>query len=133
MSNGETPRTDYYENCIFLREARRYASAETARTCQRILSGAKYVSVDLEAIKRFVAGNYEREFNCPSWKEEFIFPESDEEFVEYLGVCLASNFAFTNFDGRHQFPLNILCNGFRAKWRRKNYPNHVYRSFWNVI
>jgi len=119
MSNGETPRTDYYENCIFLREARRYASAETARTCQRILSGAKYVSVDLEAIKRFVAGNYEREFNCPSWKEEFIFPESDEEFVEYLGVCLASNFAFTNFESPYgkycvEFPEEKLHFGSNA-------------------
>lgn len=92
------PPTDYYDRCVFSKEARRYASVEVARICQRILAGAKYVSVNPEMIKRFVAGNYEKEFRCPSWKEEFIFPESDEEFVEYLGVCLASNFAFTNFE-----------------------------------
>ncbi|MEK7119964.1 MAG: queuosine salvage family protein [Patescibacteria group bacterium] len=113
------PLVDYYDRCIFLKEARRYALAETVRICQRILTGAKYVSVNLEMIKKFVADNYEKEFRCPSWKEEFIFPESDEEFVEYLGVCLASNFAFTNFEAPYgkycvEFPEGKLHFGAKA-------------------
>jgi hypothetical protein len=117
--NYERLSMDYYDRCVFLKEARRYTAAETVRICQRILAGAKYVSIDSEAIQRFVTNNYEKEFNCPSWKDEFIFPESDEEFVEYLGVCLASNFAFTNFEepyGKYcvEFPAGKLHFGANA-------------------
>src|SRR3989339_677210 len=119
VHNNELPRTDYYENCAFLNEARRCVSAETARICRRVLSDAKYVSLDMDAIKRFVAGNYEREFNCPTWKAEFVFPENNEEFLEYIGICSAVNFAFTNFEtpyGKYciEFPEGKMHYGSNA-------------------
>ncbi len=98
MPEKGKPSLDYYEKCLFLREAQRYTQVETAQMCRRILSEAKHVSIDPEAIKRFGSGNYEREFSCPSWKDEFIFPQDDKEFVEFLGVSNAVNFAFTNFE-----------------------------------
>lgn len=52
------------------------------------------------------------EFQTPAWREA-VFPTDDLEFLDFIGVGNAINFAFTDFNTRQSFSLTYMG----AMWR----------------
>lgn len=64
----------------------------------RIYSNPEFVFIDETELKQIAVELSKVLLVVPDWRDVFLPPEDDENFVQFLGVVTSVNFAFTNFE-----------------------------------
>lgn len=75
-----------------------------AETALFIANNSKHCFLDLDRNFALVLKWAKKNFSMPSWREP-VFPDSDENIIEFLGIVNSINFCFTDFRTGKKFDV----------------------------
>lgn len=67
-----------------------------ARSCAIVAKNPRHVLINLKNLYDLAKKLAGETFRLPNWREE-VFPESDENIIDFFGVANSINFCFTDF------------------------------------
>ena len=67
-----------------------------AESCAFVADDPKHVFINKQRLEEVARETAFKDLKIPSWREE-VFPESDENIIEFFGVANSINFCFTDF------------------------------------
>ncbi len=67
-----------------------------ARSCAFVADDPKHVFINEQRIEEVASEMALKDLKIPAWRDE-VFPEGDENIIEFLGVVNSINFCFTDF------------------------------------